>query len=254
MGKGLFTSAKSISPFPENNKDRIGFMEIIAHRGWWTSKEGCPGNSFAAFKLALDYDYGIEVDIRDFKQELVVSHNPADASSLKLVDLLTYYQNNQCSSRLAFNVKADGLQPLLQEILSRFSLSNYFTFDMSIPNTLVDASYNLQYFLRQSEYEPTPSSLLSLYSQAAGIWVDQFQWNERVFQHNLATLKDYLQEGKKVCWVSAELHEWGRKASFYRQTWKRLKDTLQVAAMDLQNFSICTDYPELAKEVFKDAY
>lgn len=229
-------------------------MEIIAHRGWWTSQENYLGNSFEAFKLALAHGYGIEVDIRDFKQELVVSHNPAADSSLKLVDLLTYYQNNKCSSCLAFNVKADGLQPLLRELLSQFSISHYFTFDMSIPNTLMDASCNLKYFLRQSEYEPNPKSLLSLYSQATGIWVDQFQWDEDVFQKNLSSLINYLKEEKKVCWVSAELHEWGRKDSFYRQTWKQLKEVLCLSAVDLHLFSICTDYPELAKEVFKDEY
>lgn len=226
-------------------------MEIIAHRGEWTNKEHPRlGNSFNAFTLALTHGYGVEIDIRDLSQELVISHNPANLSSPKLADLLAYYRDNKCCSCLAFNVKADGLQPLLQNLLSRFSISNYFTFDMSIPNTIVDASYGLQYFLRQSEYEPDPSSLLSLYSQAKGIWVDQFQWNENVFAHNLSSLKKYLQEGKKVCWVSAELHAWGRENNFYQQTWKRLKETLQSSSLNLQNLSICTDYPNFAKEVF----
>lgn len=230
-------------------------MHIIAHRGEWTNQiTPYEGNSIEAFKLALSNGYGIEVDIRDFCGKLVVSHNPATSACFQLTELLSYYHQNHYDSCLAFNIKADGLQPLLRSLLKQFDITNYFTFDMSIPNTIIDSLKDMKYFLRQSEYELNPEALGQLYVKSSGIWVDQFEWEQKIFVHNLEAVKRHLKNGKKVCWVSPELHPWGVENNFYRPLWNEFKNSLPKDILGSKRLLICTDYPHLAQEVFNNDY
>ena len=230
-------------------------MHIIAHRGEWTNQiTPYEGNSIKAFKLALSNRYGIEVDIRDLDGKLVVSHNPATSACFKLTELLSYYQQNHYESYLAFNIKADGLQSLLTTLLKQFDIENYFTFDMSIPNTIIDSSKNMKYFLRQSEYELYPETLGQLYIKSSGIWVDQFEWEQKIFVHNLKSVKKHLENGKKVCWVSPELHPWGRENNFYISLRNEFKNYVHKDMLSSKRLLICTDYPHLAQEVFNNEY
>jgi hypothetical protein len=62
-------------------------IKILAHRGQWNLPE--KKNSLSAFERAFSNGYGIETDIRDYKGELVISHNIADETAPKLSELLS---------------------------------------------------------------------------------------------------------------------------------------------------------------------
>ena len=47
-------------------------MKIIAHRGLWKKKS--EQNTIKSINEALMNDYGIETDIRDYRNKIVVSH------------------------------------------------------------------------------------------------------------------------------------------------------------------------------------
>ena len=64
-------------------------MIIIAHRGYWLKKS--EQNSLVAFERAFKHGFGVELDIRDYREELVVSHNMAKDSSIMLSDLFQLY-------------------------------------------------------------------------------------------------------------------------------------------------------------------
>ena len=64
-------------------------MEIIAHRGFWKKK--VDQNTQASFKMAIEYGYGIETDIRDQNGQIVISHDLPRGRMLKLKDLLDLY-------------------------------------------------------------------------------------------------------------------------------------------------------------------
>ena len=82
-------------------------MIILAHRGYW--KKAVEKNTEKALKKAFEKGYGIESDIRDYDQKLVISHDPANSSNMPaeaLFEELLKYDNKLC---FALNIKADGL-------------------------------------------------------------------------------------------------------------------------------------------------
>lgn len=210
-------------------------MKILAHRGYW--KEQSEKNSLQAMKRSFEAGFGVETDVRDRNGKLVISHDPADAGAYTFSEFLELHQSfgpSVSALTLALNVKADGLQSLLKQELERFEVQSYFFFDMSVPDTLGYERSGLRFFSRQSEYEPEPA----LYHRAAGIWLDMFKsdWPDE------SLIKAHLDNGKEVCIVSPELHR--RSHESY---WSFLKE-MGFHQSDLA--SLCTDYPDEAKEFF----
>lgn len=208
-------------------------MIILSHRGYWIAKE--EQNTLIAFRRSFDYGFGIETDIRDFKGEIVVSHDPTSDKTLFLAELLELYRTYNIDFPLALNIKADGIQVRLAELLNEFSVSNYFAFDMSVPEGLRYSRDRIAVFTRQSEYEREPA----FYDLASGIWLDEFHshWiNDKV-------IIKHMNKGKKVCIVSPELHhrtfdtEWNH----YREIDHQLNN---------DELMICTDLPYEAGTFF----
>ncbi len=206
-------------------------MEIIAHRGFW--KDISEKNTMTALKRAADNRIGTETDFRDYMEKLVVSHNVADANSPLAEEFFKLYQRIKCT--LALNVKADGIQELLKEVLTKYEIENYFCFDMSIPDTLGYIDEGLKFFVRQSEYE----EMNSLYNEADGVWVDGFIDDDWITPELIGEHRD---KGKRVCIVSSDLH--GRD---YQKLWEKLKIK---EILDDEDIILCTDYPDKAKEYF----
>jgi len=208
-------------------------MKFLAHRG--LTKKSLEANSIAAFRRAWQAGFGIETDIRDYKGKLVISHDLANSSSPDFKKFLAWYKKEGRNSVLAINIKADGLAGLLKETLKKFSITNYFVFDMSVPDAWHYVKRNIKVFTRQSEFETTPS----FYKQAKGVWLDELSqpWiDEKV-------VKKHLKQGKPVCIVSPELHQ-----RPYQSAWCEYKKVLKD--WDSPNLLLCTDYPEKAKIFF----
>ena len=202
-------------------------MNIIAHRGLW--KEKIEQNSYQGIKKALDFGFGVELDVREKNGELIISHDPSNGNEILLfqevLDLFTRYD-----SILAINVKCDGILATLKPALAKIDNSNYFLFDMSIPETIAYLESGLTTFMRLSEYE----SYCKLHTQSDGIWLDAFQndwWKEE---------SKIFKSVKKICVVSPELH--GREKT---DAWEFLKSVNETVEL-----YICTDYPESAKKFF----
>lgn len=205
-------------------------MHILSHRGYWKKPE--EKNSMEAMKLSFSLGFGVETDVRDYGGELVISHDIPDESAIKFRDFLELYSKYDQNLFLALNIKSDGLQLKLKNILQEYKVTNYFVFDMSVPDGLLYLKQEMKVFTRQSEYERDPS----FYKEADGIWVDCFlgDWiNENV-------ISGHLNNHKKLCIVSPELHK--RK---YYDVW----DCYRSFSKNDRVF-LCTDYPEEAKAFF----
>lgn len=210
-------------------------MKILSHRGYWKSEN--EKNTKIAFERSFELGFGTETDIRDFNGELVISHDPPERKfkHITVSDFFKIYKSIGEGLQLALNIKSDGLQEKLFKLIKDYDITNYFVFDMSIPDTIGYLKNNTKFFTRQSEFEIDPS----LYSQADGIWMDEFNssWIEE------KKIQNHILNGKKVCIVSPELHkrdfniEWNNYKSIF------LKDTDD-------NISFCTDLPEKAKQFF----
>lgn len=211
-------------------------MHIVAHRGLWLDPAEC--NAPSAFRRALDRGFGIETDVRDMAGQLVLSHEmPLPQHSVPLEELLTYYAHNKCTTPLALNIKADGLQESLASLLSRYHISNYFVFDMSIPDTLGYLRHAMPTFVRRSEFE-THSALEQ---RARGIWVDELT----VSWLTAPALCDLAAPGMPLAIVSAEIH--GRD---HMVQWHEISQASRRSP-HAKEWILCTDWPEHAREYFR---
>ena len=168
----------------------------------------------------FDKKYGAEIDIRDFNNKLVVSHDLPNENCLELAEFL---QKIPKETFLAINVKSSEIELSLKEILDKFNFENYFTFDHNIPSLIKSIKCNLFCAFRLSEYEK------EIIPDCNWVWIDCFEkiWYDQNF---LKSLKD-LQ--LKIALVSPELH--GRNSEV-----KKLKEIVNSVQVD----AICTDIPE----------
>jgi glycerophosphoryl diester phosphodiesterase len=211
-------------------------MQIISHRGLW--QNDTDKNTLSSFKKSIENGFGIETDIRDHNDELVISHDLPSLNSnlITLNQFLELYSNNKCDLTLALNIKADGLSDKLKISLQSFNIKNYFVFDMSIPDLLSYKKKSITFYTRQSEYESEPS----LYNESNGIWLDAFYSN----WIDLKTLKLHHGNNKKICIVSPELH--GR--DYYLEWEKYKKISTEHPDIDI---TLCTDKPLEARSYFE---
>jgi glycerophosphoryl diester phosphodiesterase len=205
-------------------------MVIISHRGYW--KKPDEKNTLRSFINSTRLGFGCETDIRDFNSELVVSHDMPGSECLKLNPVLELFENSDLL--LAINIKADGLQKLVQASLNKYNLSKYFVFDMSVPEEKKYIVSGFNVFGRQSEYEPE----IPFYNDIKGVWLDAF---EKIW-YNENLINSHLKNGKQVCLVSSELH--GRD---HLSHWEVLKS---FSLTDNDNLILCTDFPEDARIYF----
>jgi len=209
-------------------------MLIISHRGYWQQVH--EKNGIAAFERSFSLGFGAETDLRDHREQVVISHDMAGESSMSLDELFSIFNRYDTALPLALNIKADGLQQKLKAALQQFDIKNYFVFDMSVPDTIGYMDAGINFFSRQSEYEPQPA----FYSQCKGIWLDSFKdiW----YTNDL--IRDHLDRDKQVAVVSPELHKRN-----HLSLWHQLKENKLYRS---DNLVLCTDIPEQAAGFFKD--
>ena len=203
---------------------------ILAHRGL-SKFDGRAGDlSEDDLIRAIDRGFGIEIDVRDFLGNLVISHNPprGDVPQLMLTEFLRKLQTYSAVKTdqqplIAVNIKASGLSSFLPEI----ELSHFF-FDLTIPDLLDYAKIGLPVAQRISEFE----TAVQLPFTPEYYWLDSFEGG------SLSSESDFLetleQDALKV-FVSPELH--GERPHYL---WEKLAPEFRQRS----DIAICTDFPE----------
>lgn len=210
-------------------------MVILAHRGLWNGSLD-QKNTLQAITNSFNAGLGIETDIRDFMAEVVIAHDIPQHFSLSLNSVFKIYTSQNIKLPLALNIKSDGLQTKLKELIDKYQIKNYFFFDMSAPEYLGYLKFGLNFFTRQSEYEQNPI----FYKESAGVWLDEFHTH----WINNHVIEGHLGNKKKVCIVSPELHgrEYINEWEEYREIAKKNNNTSDIM--------LCTDYPIEAIKFF----
>ncbi len=214
-------------------KDNKYNFRLLSHRGVW--KQTTDQNTIQSFILSLDNCWGIETDLRVEKGEIVVSHDLPKGSELTFREFLQTLSTHKNFKNVyyALNIKEDGFQNMLIELLEEFKISNRcFVFDMSGPDQILferkrkSCDTKLMLCTRLSEYEKP-----ILYEKSEVVWMDAFEssWIEE------GDILKHLNCGKMVAMVSPELHE--RKDHLKKWTiYKKL-------ILQGKNLLVCTDYP-----------
>lgn len=211
-------------------------MLIISHRGYWSAEQ--EKNTVEAFKKSFSLGFGTETDIRDSGGELYISHDIPTGQEMNFEDFLRLYCLYDKSLPLALNIKSDGLQDKLKYFLDAYSITEYFMFDMSVPDMLGYLQKGIKVYARSSEYEDKNS----LWCDVQGIWLDGFN-KLKVDEKEISAL---IELGKSVCIVSPELHN--REVI---EEWALIR-ALPQSILDSNKLILCTDIPEDAVEYFSN--
>jgi hypothetical protein len=191
---------------------------VFAHRGAWNSQ--VTPNSALSIQNALHNGFGVETDIRDLNGEIVISHDPCVGNDYeKFSDFVGK------GSRIAINIKSDGLVKGIQNYTGQLKESGSFVFDCSLPELIKYKKAGIPHAIRISEYER------ELPWKPDYIWLDCFEsdwWLEE------ASVLEVM-EATPVVVVSPELHK-----RDHTRVWQRV---LELRSTGL-NLSVCTDFPD----------
>lgn len=193
-------------------------MQIIAHRK----------NTIAELSQTPS-QFGIEVDIRSWGEGLTIHHDPF-VQGEDFTEWLEHYQHQL----LILNVKEEGLEARLIELMKEHGIENYFFLDQSFPFLVKWAKLGEKHLaVRVSEYESIDTAL-SLKDKVNWIWVDCFTH----FPLNKNTAKQLKEANFKLCLVSPELQ--GRNAELEIPALQKL-----LKEENITPDAVCTKRPDL---------
>lgn len=189
-------------------------MILIAHR-----------INTAAQLRAVPVGYGVEIDLRDRGDRLILQHDPfMDGEDFE--GWLAHYNHRL----LILNVKSERVEHRVLDLVRKHGITEYFFLDSSFPMIRLLASQGERRIaLRFSEYEPI-ESCLALAGMVEWVWVDCFTRMPLTPECHRR-----LKEHFKLCAVSPELQ--GRPAD----TIPDYAEQLRPYAMD----AVCTKRPDL---------
>jgi hypothetical protein len=160
-------------------------MEYIAHRK----------NSIEDLKQS-NPAYGVEIDIRTLGDKLILNHDPY-LNGDNLEEWLQHYRHKT----LILNVKEEGLEERLIDLMKLHQIDHYFFLDQSFPFMIKWSNLGLRKSaVRFSEYEPVELAL-NLKGRIDWVWVDCFT-RCPLDENSYRQLKE---ADFKICLVSPEL-------------------------------------------------
>ena len=162
-------------------------MEIIVHRR----------NTINDLKYTPK-EFGVEVDIRSDKERLIIHHDPFHKGDY-FEDWIKLYQHGT----LILNVKEEGLEDKLLNLLKINNIESFFFLDQSFPFIIKTVNKGEDRIaLRVSEFESLETALKLKY-KVQWIWVDMFS-EFPLSKYDYKKLKDAK---FKLCLVSPELQK-----------------------------------------------
>jgi hypothetical protein len=141
----------------------------------------------------ISSEHGVEIDIRANTTDLYISHDPFTPGCL-LSDYLAAYKHEL----LILNIKEDGLEEAVMDLLSEFDIRQYFFLDQPFPSLRRNLLLDRSCAARVSEYELLPVGLKPI----SWIWLDSFNGN---WDHLIPTIEFAEKNSIKTCLVSPEL-------------------------------------------------
>ncbi len=172
-------------------------MEYIAHRI----------NTIEELKQTPK-EYGVELDLRDFGERLILQHDPfKDGENFE--EYLKHYDHGT----MILNIKSERIEHKVLELIQKYNIKKYFFLDSSFPMIyLLSKSGEKNIALRFSEFEGI-DTILNMKGKVEWIWVDCFT-KLPITSQNYKLLKEH---GFKFCLVSPELQAQNEKLDSYKQ-------------------------------------
>lgn len=174
-------------------------------------------------------EYGVEIDLRTHDGHLILQHDPF-SSGILFEKWLEHFHHRF----LILNVKEDGLEKTILDLLTKKNIHHFFFLDQAMPTLIKTVrGGEKRVALRFSEYESV-ETILHFSHKADWVWVDCFT----SLPLNPENHKQLRTAGFKLCLVSPELQ--GRlDIAEIQNIRKFLKDN----ALTID--AVCTKRPEL---------
>lgn len=161
---------------------------------------------------ALPREYGVEVDLRDCNDRLILSHDPF-SNGEDFEDYLKHYNHGT----MILNIKSERIEHRALELLKKYNIKNYFFLDSSFPMIfLLSSQGESNIALRFSEYEGL-DTIWAMKGKVRWVWVDCFT-KLPINSENYRLLKE---NGFKICLVSPELQGRPQDIELYRNYLKQ---------------------------------
>jgi len=171
-------------------------MEFIAHRI----------NTIIQLK-ELPTSFGVELDLRDFGNRLILQHDPfLDGEDFE--DYLKHYVHGT----MILNIKSERIEHKVLDLIKKYNIKKYFFLDSSFPMIhLLSSEGEQNIALRFSEFEGI-DTILNMKGKVKWIWIDCFT-KLPINSENYQILKEH---GFKFCLVSPELQKQEEKLNLYK--------------------------------------
>jgi hypothetical protein len=146
--------------------------------------------------MMVPNEFGVEFDLHFHLDTIYVGHDPYDLE----IDFNTYLETCQ-NKFMAVNIKEEGIEELVLELLRKHGVENFFLFDLSFPSIVKLISRGeSRVALRLSDFEDI-RDIESFNGKAEWLWIDIFEDARFLSELNWRRLKSF-----KKCFVSPELH------------------------------------------------
>ena len=174
-------------------------------------------------------DFGFEIDLRSNGNEIYLQHDP-----FKKGEPFAKWIKSYNHKLIVLNVKEEGLEEPLIELMYQNNIDDYFFLDQSFPFLRKTALMGeKRCAVRVSEYENIETAL-SLSGLVDWIWVDCFNH----FPLNNEDANRLINAGFKLCIVSPELQG--------RSDHKHIKEfRSKIELLGINGNAVCTKYPDL---------
>ena len=160
-------------------------MEFIAHRI----------NTVEQLKK-VPKEYGVEVDLRDYGDKLILQHDPfTDGEDFE--KYLKYYNHGT----IILNIKSERIEFRIIDLLMKYKVKDYFFLDCSFPMIyLLSEQGEKNIALRFSEFEGL-DTIINMRGKVNWVWVDCFTR----MPIDRTSAKSLQSIGYKTCLVSPDL-------------------------------------------------
>ena len=175
-------------------------------------------------------DFGVEIDLRSYRNNIIINHEPF-IDSILFEDWLQFYNHKF----LILNVKEEGLEEIILGKIKKFNIKNFFFLDQSFPFLIKTInSGEKRTAVRVSKYESIETAL-KLTNLAEWIWLDYYG----SFPLNDVELEKLKEANFKICLVSPELQ--GFSYSITKEY------AFQISNKNFIFDGVCTKFPSLWK-------
>jgi hypothetical protein len=144
----------------------------------------------------VNHNQGIELDLRDKNNNIILAHEPFDTGEL-FEDFLKTYDKDL----IILNIKSERIEYKVLQLLKKYNVQKYFFLDSSFPmiyNLNKNNEHNIA--IRFSEFESIESVGL-VKNMIKWVWIDCFN----IFPLDLKSYEKIKEFGLKICLVSPEL-------------------------------------------------